>query len=84
MNQENKNLGTCGNCLSFTPDAEKPGAGLSVDSGECRRNPPRVFLVPVTTLNGEGISANSLFPKVQADCNCGMFIPMGMLKSLAQ
>lgn len=38
--------------------------------GECRESPPKVFPVPVSTIQGQSIGFQSVFPRVPLDCWC--------------
>jgi len=38
---------------------------------ECRRYPPRVVLVPVQTLEGQGAGFQSVIPLVGGEAGCG-------------
>lgn len=42
-------------------------------SGECREKPPRVFLVPVRTIGGDGVGFSTNFPVVKPDGWCGSY-----------
>ena len=55
----------CGECSFFQP--------VTATEGECRANPPAMFLVPVQGLQGSGVGFASQFPKVSAEAWCGPF-----------
>ena len=55
----------CAQCAFYSP--------LDKNSGECRESPPKVFPVPIRTLEGGGIGFQPVFPRVLPDCWCGMF-----------
>lgn len=55
----------CDQCVYYSALGDK--------SGECRESPPRVFPVPVRTLEGQGLGFQPVFPQVAAECWCGAF-----------
>lgn len=63
-------LGRCVDCSNFQR--------TTPEEGECRCNPPMIFLVPMQTLQGQGIGFASQFPKVTPQAWCGAFEDSGM------
>lgn len=57
----------CQQCKFYSASAQIDSLG----QGECRLHPPKIFLVPVQTIQGQGISAQSMFPTVRHDLCCG-------------
>jgi hypothetical protein len=55
----------CQQCKFYSQIADQ------IVQGECRIYPPKIFLVPVQTIQGQGISAQIMFPTVRHDGWCG-------------
>ena len=43
------------------------------DRGECRKNPPKMFAVPMQSIQGQGIGFQAMFPIVTPSTWCGAF-----------
>ena len=54
-------------CLFYSPK-----------EGQCRAEPPRVFIVPMQTVQGPVLQPASLFPTVEPSAWCGAFEPVDM------
>ena len=46
---------------------------INNDVGECRKDPPKIYIVPTRTVAGEGMAAQPMFPQVAPGCWCGGF-----------
>ena len=57
----------CGDCGFYSP------IPTSDDTGECRESPPKVFMVPVRGMAGDGIGFQAIFPQVHQSVWCGAF-----------
>lgn len=63
-------MATCQTCPFFSALAV-PQAVNDELIGECRESPPKVFMMPVRTIQGDGIGFDSFHPKVKASHWCG-------------
>ncbi len=59
----------CIGCICFVVNPQ------DLSTGQCRRFPPVMHLVPVKTLQGQGMQATPLFPAVQRGMSCFEFRP---------
>ena len=64
MSKENQNCETC----YFSNLVE-------VGTYQCQANPPQVVMVPMQTMEGTGIGAQSMFPLMPPDGWCGKWVP---------
>ena len=55
----------CLECAFYQP--------ANANDGECRASPPVSFMVPVNSLQGQGLGFASRFPQVSSDAWCGAF-----------
>lgn len=55
----------CVDCAFFFPRDNQ--------AGECRESPPKAFVVPVRTMQGDGIGFQATFPQVPNNVWCGAF-----------
>lgn len=53
----------CATCSFYAP--------ANAQQGECRESPPRVFPVPIQTIQGQSIGFQPVFPTVTPECWCG-------------
>jgi len=58
-------MSRCAQCIYYSP--------LKESLGECRESPPRVFPIPVRTMEGDRIGFQPVFPQVSADTWCGAY-----------
>jgi len=56
-------MSRCADCAYYAP--------INQETGNCNESPPKVFMVPVRTIQGEGIGFQSLAPQVPANHWCG-------------
>lgn len=56
------------NCLSCTHYSP-----LNDTTGECRESPPKIFVLPVRSLQGDGIACQAMFPQVHGSNWCGYY-----------
>jgi hypothetical protein len=45
----------------------------SAEGGECRESPPKVFMIPVRTMQGDGLGFQSVFPQVNNEVWCSLW-----------
>lgn len=59
-------MSRCADCTHYSP--------VDAETGECRESPPKIFVLPVRTLNGDSIGCRALFPVVHGvNAWCGYF-----------
>jgi len=58
-------MSRCAQCIYFS--------SLKEAIGECRESPPRVFPIPVRTMEGDRIGFQPVFPQVSGDTWCGAY-----------
>lgn len=59
-------MSRCARCVFYSP--------VNETQGECRESPPKVFMVPVRSIQGEGFGFQPIFPQVTGDIWCGAFL----------
>lgn len=58
-------MSQCGTCLYY--------AALSEEAGNCVESPPKVFMVPIRSIQGEGFGFQAVSPQVSALHWCGAY-----------
>jgi len=48
---------------------------VQVGQYQCLHNPPQVVMVPMQTMEGTGVGAQSVFPVMPAEGWCGKWVP---------
>lgn len=55
----------CAGCIFYKALTESGGQGV------CRESPPKIFMVPVRSLQGEGFGFQAIYPQVDGSNWCG-------------
>ena len=58
-------MSRCAECAYYAP--------LNDEAGNCNESPPRVFMVPIRSIQGEGIGFQAVSPQVPYTHWCGAY-----------
>lgn len=66
-------MARCSDCFHFSA-VEKNVREINAPLvGECRESPPKVFMIPVRNVAGDGIGFQAIFPQVAEHVWCGAY-----------